>query len=210
MRKIVLTWFLSISAFLLFASVPRKEYPRPQFERTEWINLNGTWSYQIDPSGTGIERNFKESKGFEGNILVPFSPESKLSGVGYTDFIEHLWYQRNIQIPAEWSEKKILLNFGGVYYESEIYVDGKFVDRHFGGSSSFSVDLTDFVKPGNQHSLVLYVKSDLRNRVQPVGKQSTHYSSYGCNYTRTTGIWQTVWMEAVHPKALKSVQVITI
>lgn len=209
MRKIVLTWVLSISAFLLFASVPRKEYPRPQFERTEWINLNGTWSYQIDPSGTGIERNFKESKGFDGNILVPFSPESKLSGVGYTDFIEHLWYQRNIQIPAEWSEKKILLNFGGVYYESEIYVDGKFVDRHLGGSSSFSVDLTDFVKPGNQHSLVLYVKSDLRNRVQPVGKQSTHYSSYGCNYTRTTGIWQTVWMEAVHPKALKSVQVIT-
>ena len=208
MRKIVLTWFLSISAFLLFASVPRKEYPRPQFERTEWINLNGIWSYQIDPSGTGIERNFKESKGFEGNILVPFSPESKLSGVGYTDFIEHLWYQRNIQIPAEWSEKKILLNFGGVYYESEIYVDGKFVDRHFGGSSSFSVDLTDFVKPGNQHSLVLYVKSDLRNRVQPVGKQSTHYSSYGCNYTRTTGIWQTVWMEAVHPEGLQSVQMI--
>lgn len=187
----------------------RNEYPRPQFERAEWVNLNGTWTCEIDPSGTGVERNYKESTGFGRKIIVPFSPESKLSGIEYTDFIEHLWYQRMISIPAEWSGKKILLNFGAVYYESEIYVDGKFVDRHFGGSSSFAVDLTNFVTPGKEHSLVVYVKSDVRNRLQPTGKQSTRYNSYVCNYTRTTGIWQTVWMEAVHPKAIKASRVIT-
>lgn len=96
-----------------------------------------------------------------------------------------------------------------MYYESEIYVDGKFVDRHFGGSSSFAVDLTEFVRPGHKHSLVVYVKSDLKNRIQPAGKQSTRYYSHVCNYTRTTGIWQTVWMEAVHPKAIKAARVIT-
>lgn len=187
----------------------RNEYPRPQFERTEWINLNGTWTCQIDPAGSGVEKNYKNSKGFDQKIIVPFSPESKLSGVGHTDFIEHLWYHRLVNIPAEWKDKKIMLNFGGVYYESEIYIDGQFVDRHFGGSSSFSVDLTDFVRPGHEHSLVVYVKSDLRNRVQPAGKQSTRHYSFVASYTRTTGIWQTVWMEAVHPKAIKSSHVIT-
>lgn len=209
MKKI----FICIAlAALFFASNvwgQRNEYPRPQFERNEWVNLNGTWTYNIDPTGSGVEKNYKDSKGFEQEILVPFSPESKLSGVGHTDFIEHLWYQRMVSIPAEWNQKRILLNFGGVYYESEIYVDGKFVDRHFGGSASFSVDLTDFVRPGHEHSLVVYVKSDLKNRIQPAGKQSTRYYSHVCNYTRTTGIWQTVWMEAVHPKAIKSSQVIT-
>ena len=209
MKKIFICILLAALFFASNVWGQRNEYPRPQFERNEWVNLNGTWTYNIDPTGSGVEKNYKDSKGFEQEILVPFSPESKLSGVGHTDFIEHLWYQRMVSIPAEWNQKRILLNFGGVYYESEIYVDGKFVDRHFGGSASFSVDLTDFVRPGHEHSLVVYVKSDLKNRIQPAGKQSTRYYSHVCNYTRTTGIWQTVWMEAVHPKAIKSSQVIT-
>lgn len=169
MKKLFIFTIWICVSLLGSAWAQRNEYPRPQFQRDGWLNLNGYWTYQIDPSGSGIERNFKESKGFGQTILVPFSPESKLSGVEYKDFIEHLWYQRMINIPAEWEGKKILLNFGGVYYESEIFVDGKFVDRHFGGSSSFTVDLTEFVHPGQEHSLVVYVKSNLKDRMQPAG-----------------------------------------
>ena len=190
-------------------AIPRAEYPRPQFERTDWVNLNGEWTCSFDFSGTGLERGFYKSKGFDKKITVPFCPESKLSGVGYTDFIEHFWYQRDITIPQDWDGKNILLNFGAVYYKSEVYIDGVLANRHFGGTSSFSVDITSLVKPGQKHSLVVYAESDLRSTKQPAGKQNLQFKSYACNYTRTTGIWQTVWMEAVHPEGLHSTQVVT-
>ena len=205
--------FLFVVAALLFSMAvsaqPRAEYPRPQFERADWVNLNGEWSFALDLSDSGRDRDFYNSKGFDGRITVPFAPESKLSGVGYTDFINSVWYQREIQIPAEWKGKCVKLNFGAVYYESEVYIDGKFVGRHYGGSDSFSFDVTDFVGDGGVHSLVVHAESDLRSGTQPGGKQSTNYYSVGCSYTRTTGIWQTVWMEAVDAMALERVQVIT-
>ena len=209
MKRISLTF---LSLFLCVASmlaIPRAEYPRPQFERTDWVNLNGEWTCSFDFSGTGLERGFYKSKGFDKKITVPFCPESKLSGVGYTDFIEHFWYQRDITIPQDWDGKNILLNFGAVYYKSEVYIDGVLANRHFGGTSSFSVDITSLVKPGQKHSLVVYAESDLRSTKQPAGKQNLQFKSYACNYTRTTGIWQTVWMEAVHPEGLHSTQVVT-
>ena len=122
------------------AQLPRAEYPRPQFEREAWVNLNGEWSYTLDLVKTGWERNLKDSKGFADKIIVPFAPESKLSGVEHKEFIPCIWYQREISIPAAWEGKDVLLNFGAVYYESEVYVDGKFVERHFGGSDSFSYE----------------------------------------------------------------------
>ena len=200
-----------LSLFLCIASVcamPRPEYPRPQFERASWVNLNGEWTCSFDFGGSGMERGFYKSNGFDKKIIVPFCPESKLSGIGYTDFITHFWYQRPISIPQEWDGKKILLNFGAVYYKSEVYVDGVLANRHFGGTSSFAVDITSLVKPGQTHSLVVYVESDVRGATQPAGKQNLQFESYACNYTRTTGIWQTVWMEAVHPEGLQSVQVL--
>ena len=193
----------------VMAQLPRAEYPRPQFERAEWQNLNGEWSYTLDPVKTGWERGLKDSKGFDGKIIVPFAPESKLSGVEHKEFIPCIWYQREITIPAEWADKDVVLNFGAVYYESEIYIDGKFVDRHFGGSDSFSVDITSFVKAGQKHSLVVNAKSDLRSRMQSAGKQSLRHGPFECMYTRTTGIWQTVWMEAVAPSGIKRVKIST-
>ncbi len=188
------------------ATLPRPEYPRPQFERTDWVNLNGTWTYTLDQAQTGVERNLMNAKSFDGKITVPFAPESKLSGVAFSeDFIKSIWYQRNISIPAEWQGRDILLNFGAVYYQSEIYIDGKFVARHFGGSDSFSLDITAFVTPGQNHSLVVCASSDLRSRMQPAGKQSLRQANFECMYTRTTGIWQTVWMEAVSPCSLERV-----
>lgn len=191
------------------ADIPRKEYPRPQMERKDWVNLNGAWSYTFDFGLSGHEREFYASKGFDGKIIVPFAPETPMSGVHHTDFINGMWYQRNITIPAEWSGRQVKLNFGAVYYMCEVYIDGQFADRHFGGTSSFSIDITKLVKAGQVHSLVVFVKNDIRDGLQASGKQNLQYSSYGCNYNRTTGIWQTVWMEPVDAKGLKQVQVLT-
>ena len=208
MKRISLTIVSLLLCVAAAWALPRAEYPRPQFERADWVNLNGTWTCSFDFSGSGMEREFYKSKGFDKQITVPFCPESKLSGIGYTDFIEHFWYQRSIFIPQEWTGKNILLHFGAVYYKSEVYIDGVLADRHFGGTSSFTVDITSLVKPGSTHSLVVYAESDVRGAQPPAGKQNLQYASYACNYTRTTGIWQTVWMEAVHPEGLQSVQLL--
>ena len=199
MKKSHLILFGLLLSFTVNATndIPRPEYPRPQFERTEWINLNGTWTYEFDLSNSGKNRKLFEAKSFNNTITVPFCPESKLSGVSYTDFINQMWYQRSLSIPAEWQGKKILLNFGAVDYFAEIFIDGEFVGNHCGGSSSFSIDLTQSVKPGQTHNLVVFVIDDIRSGAQAVGKQSPQVSSFACFYTRVTGIWQTVWLEPV-------------
>ena len=189
-------------------AVPRPEYPRPQFERADWKNLNGEWSYTFDFGKTGIERGYRMSAGFDQKIIVPFCPESSLSGVGYTDFIENMWYQRKIEIPASWKGKRVYLHFGAVDYQSELSIDGKVVGTHFGGTSSFSYDITNFIEFGRSHNLVLQVIDVTRSGKQPVGKQSGSLKSWGGVYTRTTGIWQTVWLEPVAPKGLKECPVI--
>ena len=208
MKKSHLILFGLLLSFTVNATndIPRPEYPRPQFERTEWINLNGTWTYEFDLSNSGKNRKLFEAKSFNNTITVPFCPESKLSGVSYTDFINQMWYQRSLSIPAEWQGKKILLNFGAVDYFAEIFIDGEFVGNHCGGSSSFSIDLTRSVKPGRTHNLVVFVIDDIRSGAQAVGKQSPQVSSFACFYTRVTGIWQTVWLEAVSPYGLKAVE----
>jgi beta-galactosidase/beta-glucuronidase len=209
MKKILISALLAAAAYVGAAAMPRAEYPRPQFEREHWQNLNGEWTYELDPVQTGHERGMMNSVGFDGRITVPFAPESELSGVGHKEFIPSIWYQREITVPQAWEGKDILLNFGAVYYVSEIYVDGKFVDRHHGGSDSFTVDITKFVKPGSTHSLVVCASSDLRARMQSAGKQSLRHGPFECMYTRTTGIWQTVWMEAVAPTGIQRVKYVT-
>lgn len=186
----------------------RNEYPRPQFERDEWICLNGEWEYRFDFSKSGEEQNWKNAGAFEGKINVPFCPESKLSGVGFTDFIEMMWYRRTLDIPAGWNGKKILLHFGGVDYRCVVYLDGQEAGCHTGGSAAFTIDLTRFVQPGKTQNLVVRVEDDTRSGLQPLGKQSTRRESHACSYTRTTGIWRTVWMEAVDPFALKTCRII--
>lgn len=208
MKRITTLSFFMLFCWITAFAIPRAEYPRPHFERNAWINLNGEWTYSFDFGGSGLEREWFKSTGFDQKIIVPFCPESKLSGVEYKDFINHMWYHRTISIPQDWANKQVLLNFGAVYYKSEIYIDGVFAARHFGGTSSFQVDITPYVKAGQTHNLVVYVESDVRSTHQPSGKQNLQFASYGCNYTRTTGIWQTVWMEAVHPEGLQSVQMI--
>ena len=160
--------------------------PRPQRGRARW----------------------QQSKGFEQAITVPFCPESRLSGLGYTDFINGIWYHRAIEIPMDWQGKDVLLHFGAVDYECEAFVDGVSAGVHFGGTVSFALDITRLVKAGATHQLVVRAYDDTRSGAQPGGKQSQRLHSHGCHYTRTTGIWQTVWLEAVHPWGLADVQTV--
>lgn len=205
--KMMVSLAASVLTLTTFAA-PREEYPRPQFERSDWQNLNGEWTYEFDFGKSGMNRNLFESKGFDNKIIVPFCPESELSGVGYKDFIPAMWYQKDIQIPESWQGKRTLIHFGGVDFFSALYVDGKLAGRHWGGNSPFTCDITEYVADGKPHSIVLRVEDDLRNGTQPTGKQCGNFYSQGCHYTRTTGIWQTVWMEPVDELGLKSVYII--
>jgi beta-galactosidase/beta-glucuronidase len=207
-RLLLVLFFGIYSATIFGQALPRPEYPRPQFERKDWINLNGEWTYQFDFGKSGFENGYPNSTGFSNKIIVPFCPESKLSGVGHTDFINAMWYQRSIKVPEAWKGKKLILHFGGVDYQSSLFIDGNLVGRHWGGTSSFSFDITKYIQFGHQHNLVLSVVDDIRSKQQPAGKQCLSLKSEGCNYTRTTGIWQTVWMEAVAKNGLQDCFVI--
>lgn len=175
--------------------IPRNEHPKPQFERENWINLNGKWEFCFDDNMIGKEKKFYE-KHFEDEIVVPFCPESKLSGIGNTDFHNCVWYRRNIEIPADWKGKRIRLHFGAVDYEATVYVNGKEAGIHKGGYSSFVFDITDYLQEEGNYISVCAL-DDNRSDKQPSGKQSHKLESFSAFYTRTTGIWQTVWMEAV-------------
>jgi len=175
---------------------PRPEYPRPQMVRTDWINLNGRWQFEMDPGRSGRDRGLPTADSLSGEILVPFCPESELSGVGYRDFIPAVWYRRTFTVPRGWEDRRILLHFGAVDYDARVYVNGREAGCHRGGYSSFSFDITAYLEPG-ENVLTVYAEDDTRSGRQPRGKQSDLYQSYKCLYTRTTGIWQTVWLEAV-------------
>ena len=209
-RKIfyVLLFCFGIQSLVSASNIPKPEYPRPQFERSDWINLNGKWTFEFDFGNSGLEKGFTESKGFSNDILIPFCPESTLSGVQYTDFINHIWYHRKIDIPDAWQGKRIQLNFGAVDYICEVFIDGQFVGRHFGGTSSFSFNIAPYVSAGHTYNLVVHAEDNTRSGVQGLGKQSKEYQPRRTRYTRTTGIWQTVWMEAVPEEGLKSCQII--
>ncbi|MFG2267030.1 glycoside hydrolase family 2 protein [Streptomyces sp. NPDC048720] len=177
------------------ADLPRPEYPRPQFVRDAWLNLNGEWEFEIDRSDTGLERGLRD-RPLTGRIVVPFCPESDLSGVGETDFLEAVWYRRTVTVPDDWTDARVLLHFGAVDHDTTVWVDGTEVARHRGGFTPFTVDLGDLAVPGRELTVVVRAR-DSRHGVQARGKQATWYANSHCHYTRTTGIWQTVWMEPV-------------
>ena len=162
---------LAAASLIQAETQPRPEYPHPQFERTEWLNLNGTWNYTFDFSGTGDQKDWAKAKSFDGKITVPFCPESKLSGVAFTDFIPCIWYQRSITVPDGWRGQNILLHFGASDYETAVYIDGRHVETHYGTGSSFAMDITSFVQAGKTANLVVRVRDDLRKGLQPGGKQ---------------------------------------
>ena len=186
-------------------SIPRNEYPRPQFVRDRWLCLNGPWQFEIDSADTGRERGLRDRE-LSGQITVPFCPESKLSGIEHVDFMNAVWYRRTVTIPAEWKGccQKTLLHFQAVDYDATVWVNGRFVRRHRGGFTPFTCDLSEVAAAGDEITIVVRAR-DLKRTMgdKPGGKQSPRYENHGCVYTRTTGIWQTVWMEPVPDVHLK-------
>jgi len=184
----------------------REEYPRPDFRRKEWINLNGEWDFEIDISNTGMDKGYYlPEKKFKEKIIVPFPPESKLSGIGNKDFMVSVWYKRKIEIPEKWKEKRIFLNFGAVDFLTKVWINGKYVGSHTGGYTPFKFDITDFLE--RENIIVVNAYDDNRTFLQPCGKQSQKYNSYGCYYTRVTGIWQTVYLEATGKNYIKNFRI---
>lgn len=178
---------------------PRPEYPRPQFTRDAWLNLNGEWQFETDRSDTGLERGLTDRE-LSSRILVPFCPESELSGIAETDFLEAVWYRRTVTVPAEWADARVLLHFGAVDHDTTVWANGQEVARHRGGFTPFTADLGAVAAAGEELTVVVRAR-DSRHTVQARGKQATWYANSHCHYTRTTGIWQTVWLEPV-PRAV--------
>ena len=187
-------------------SIMRKEYPRPQFVRDAWTNLNGEWEFYNDLSASGLDRELWRAESFDDRINVPFCPESDLSGIGYKDFMPSVWYAKNVEVTKEQLSGRVLLHFGACDYLTTVFVNGAKVGIHKGGYTSFSFDITDFLAVG-ENRIVVNAYDDVRSCKQPGGKQSRKSYSHGCYYTRTTGIWQTVWLEYVPETYIKKVKV---
>lgn len=190
-------------------AIPRSEYPRPQFERESWACLNGEWEFTFDPGNSGEERGYFDSATkFGRKITVPFCPESELSGIGDKDFHHSVWYRKTVTITEEQLKGRILLHFGAVDYLSTVAVNGTVCGKHEGGYSSFSYEITNLLHAG-ENILTVHAEDEPRSGKQPRGKQSSSYFSRGCDYTRTIGIWQTVWLEFLPSEYLREVRAVT-
>ncbi|MFW6188911.1 MAG: glycoside hydrolase family 2 protein [Planctomycetota bacterium] len=179
--------------------MPRPEHPRPDLRRDDrwWATLNGPWQFEIDRAVSGEERGYASGTDLDAEVLVPFCPESELSGVGETDFLNSVWYRRHIDVPDHWRGRRILLHVGACDYRTTVWLNGRPVAEHEGGYTPFTAELTDALRGGGRDELVVRAVDRIRQGGRPSGKQSPRYESFGCHYTRTTGIWQTVWLEAV-------------
>ena len=171
---------------------PLPEYPRPQLVRDNWLNLNGRWQYALLPKAQADNL----PTAFAGNILVPYAVESALSGVGKTVGKDSLlWYRRTVNVPAKLRKGRLLLHFGAVDWETELYVNGRKAGSHRGGYDPFSFDITPHLKDGAGQEIVVRVWDPTSDGPQPRGKQIKKPHSIW--YTPVTGIWQTVWLESV-------------
>jgi len=175
--------------------IPRPEHPKPQFERSDWQNLNGAWNFAFDDQNLGEKDKWHKKEELEEKIIVPFSFETKASGIADRSEHNFIWYQRKFRVEVD-SEKKIILNFGAVDYKTKVWINGRFAGSHSGGYDSFAFDISDFVDYREENNLVVKVE-DSRSKSQPRGKQTYKNDNFLCWYTRTTGIWQTVWLEYV-------------
>jgi beta-galactosidase/beta-glucuronidase len=186
----------------------RAEYPRPQFVRQDWKSLNGLWEFAFDDADKGRKERWSSGKALPDKILVPFTFEAALSGIGKGQEIhERVWYRRTFDVPAGWGGKQVLLHFGAVDWESTVWVNGQEMGRHRGGYAPFSYDITKALKTDGPQEVVVAVYDPAdpkKGAYQPKGKQ---LGSHGIWYTRTTGLWQSVWLEPVASQHLGAVRV---
>lgn len=174
------------------SNLPRSEYPRPQFERENWFSLNGEWDFSFD------------SDAFDRTIIVPYVYQTALSGINTRETHDVVWYRKHFTLSKEQVEQRLVLHFGAVDYSCKIWVNGSFVSKHTGGHVSFDVEITDFVIEG-ENEVKLCVVDPAKDLEMPRGKQYWEDESAGIFYTRSTGIWQSVWIEPLPKTHLKKV-----
>ncbi len=198
----VLFFIVPVAVRAQGSAVPRPEYPRPDFVRADWQTLNGAWEFEFDDADRGLaERWYAASgKSFSKTIQVPYAFQSKLSGIGDTAFHDVVWYRRAVRIPENFRRdaRRVMLNFGAVDYDTIVWVNGERAGDHQGGHIGFGLDITDLLKAGD-NQIVVRVFDPSTDRTIPRGKQYWKPNSEIIWYTRTTGIWQPVWLEAVAP-----------
>ena len=148
--SVVLQSYTLISSAQSFSNnenCPKPEHPNPQFYRDNWLNLNGRWGFSFDFDLLGVEKGWHQnSTGFEKEIVVPFCPESELSGIGYTGFMPAVWYHRKFTVPDSWAGTRVFLHFGAVEYDCRAWINGELVGRHHGGNASFEFEITSALK----------------------------------------------------------------
>ena len=181
-----------------------KEYPRPQMVRTDWLNLNGLWDFEITERDTN-----KIAINYARKILVPFCVESALSGIKETiTGKQQMIYRRFFSIPSHWNQKHLILHFEAVDYETKVWVDGKYVGMHKGGYDHFQFDIAGFLNKDEKHEIKLVVWDPTNEGSQPIGKQALPAIRNRTKYTATSGIWQTVWLEPTNEVAIESIKII--
>ncbi len=187
--------------------IPRPEYPRPDFVRKDWLNLNGCWSFQFDDEDKGLDCKWWDNPGFAQNITVPFPFQAELSGIGDTGFHDVFWYHRDVMIPDEWlAEKRLLLHIGAFDYQGMLWINGQKAGEHRGGYSPWTTDITDYIADGRARIVIRGF--DTQSPSQPRGKQHWELHSSGIMYTRVSGIWQTVWIEPVPVTYIEAIRII--
>jgi len=187
--------------------VPRPEHPQPQFMRSEWQSLNGTWQFAFDDHDEGLGAGWHVAEApFRRNIIVPFCFESRMSGIGDTSFHPVVWYRRQFEVPPAWKGRRVLLHFGAVDYRATVWVNGQAAGEHEGGNTPFRLEITGLLKPG-RNTVVVRAWDPPEDRAIPRGKQYWEPKSRGIFYTRTSGIWQSVWLEAAGESWLEFVRI---
>lgn len=185
-------------------NIPRNEYPRPQFVREDWINLNGEWEFDFDDNNIGIKEGWHKNPKLGKSILVPYAYQTELSGINIKEFHDIVWYSKTFDLDEVMKNKRNILHFGAVDYKADLWVNGEHLFTHKGGHVPFSVDITSVIKE-KDNLIVLRVEDYATDLELPRGKQFWRKESHGIFYTRTTGIWQSVWIEPVSETYLKKV-----
>ena len=178
--------------------VRRTAHPRPDRVRKDWQMLNGPWRFRFDRKDEGRKQHWYRNPDFELTIQVPFAYQAALSGIADKQHCDVLWYAREFTIPESMRGQRVLLHFGAVDYQADVWLNGQYLGGHEGGYTPFSFDVTDLIETEQTYSLVVRCEDRL-DQDQPRGKQSWKPESFACWYTPVSGIWQSVWMEGVGP-----------
>jgi beta-galactosidase/beta-glucuronidase len=187
------------------ANIPRPEYPRPQFVRLDWLNLNGVWEFAFDDLDAGMSLGWPLGLPLDQRIIVPFPYQSELSGINDKTVHEIIWYARNFEIPSNWAGMNILLHFGAVDYQCTIWVNGQEVGHNRGGHTPFQFNIGPYLN-GGKNRLTIRVL-DSQSPAQPRGKQSVSAFPHDIDYYCTSGVWQTIWLEPVPAIRIDSLKI---